>query len=204
MAIQCEGNMKTEEKGMAVKVSTVYFERRGPDNTKDTLKVARERAGALNITDIVVASYTGSTGASACEMFKGFNVVVVGGVYGFEKPNSIAMLPQNRTIIEGHGGHILFTGHAFGMMGRAVKNKFGAIQVDEIVANVLRLLSQGVKVGCEITCMAVDAGLIRSGSECIAIAGSATGADTAIVLRATNTHTFFDMRILEVICKPRG
>jgi hypothetical protein len=89
------------------------------------------------------------------------------------------------------------------MMGRAVKNKFGAIQVDEIVANVLRLFGQGVKVGCEITCMAVDAGLVRAGAEAIAIAGSARGADTATVIRASNTHTFFESRVLEIICKPR-
>ena len=90
------------------------------------------------------------------------------------------------------------------MMGRAVKQKFGAIQVDEIVANVLRLFGQGVKVGCEITCMAVDAGLVKAGAEVIAVAGSARGADAAIVIRASNTHTFFESRILEIICKPRG
>jgi hypothetical protein len=98
---------------------------------------------------------------------------------------------------------VLFTGHAFGMLGRAVNRRFGAIQVDEIIAHVLRLLSQGVKVGCEVTCMAADAGLIKAGEEVIAIGGSASGADSAVVLRASNTHTFFDTRILEIICKPR-
>jgi hypothetical protein len=90
------------------------------------------------------------------------------------------------------------------MLGRAISRKFDAMQVDEVVANVLRLFSQGVNVGCEISCMAADAGLIRSGEEAIAIAGSGTGADTAIVLRAANTHDFFETRILEIICKPRG
>jgi hypothetical protein len=182
----------------------VYFESKGPANTEATLRLAKERADALEISDIVVASYTGRTGALASRTFKGYNLVVVGGVYGFEEPNRVAMLPENRATIEAGGGRILFTGHAMGMLGRAVKNKFGAIQVDEIVANVLRLLSQGVKVGCEIACMATDAGLVRSGSEIVAIAGSASGADTAIVIRASNTHTFFESRILEIICKPRG
>jgi hypothetical protein len=129
---------------------------------------------------------------------------VVGGVYGFEEVNKVAMLPDNKAGIERNGGKVLFTGHAFGMLGRAVRNRFGAIQIDEVVANVLRLLSQGVKVGCEITCMAVDAGLVSAGSEVIAVAGSAKGADSAIVINGSNTHTFFDSRILEVICKPRG
>jgi hypothetical protein len=182
----------------------VLFEKPGPDNTKATLDLARERADALGIEDIVVASYTGGTGALASEVFTGRNLVVVAGVYGFEKPNWVAMLPENRARIEKNGARILHTGHAFGMVGRAVKNKFGVMQVDEIVANVLRLFSQGIKVGCEITCMAADAGLIKAGGEVIAIAGSARGADSAIVLRASNTHTFFESRILEIICKPRG
>jgi uncharacterized protein len=72
------------------------------------------------------------------------------------------------------------------------------------VAHVLRLLSQGLKVACEISCMAVDAGLVPAGEETVAIAGTGQGADTAIVLRPANTHAFFETRILEVICKPRG
>jgi hypothetical protein len=191
------------EGGMA-EVKVVYFAGSGPENTQATLRLARARADALNIQDVVVASYTGRTGLLASEVFKGRNLVVVGGVYGFEEANRVAMLPENRSRIEANGAVILHTGHAFGMMGRAVKNKFGAIQVDEIIANVLRLLGQGVKVGCEITCMAVDAGLVRAGAEVIAIAGSAQGADAAIVLRASNTHAFFETRILEIICKPRG
>jgi hypothetical protein len=181
-----------------------YFESMGPKHTEAALRLARQRAGDLGIENIVVASYTGRTGVMASEIFKGHSLVVVGGVYGFEEPNKVSMLPANRAAIEANGGKILFTGHVFGMLGRAVKNKFGTIQIDEIVANVLRLMSQGVKVGCEITCMAVDAGLIEAGAEAIAIAGSARGADTAIIVRTANTHNLFDSRILEIICKPRG
>ena len=93
--------------------------------------------------------------------------------------------------------------YAFGTLGRAVHWKFGGIQVDEIIANVLRLFSQGVKVGCEIACMAVDAGLIRTDEETISIGGAGGGADSAIVVLPSNTHTFFDMRIKELVCKPR-
>jgi hypothetical protein len=189
---------------MAPEAKAVYFDTKGPQNTDETLRLARERAESLGIKDIIVASYTGETGVKASEVFKDFNLTVVGGVYGFEEPNKIGMRSENQSRIERAGGKVLFTGHAFGMLGRAVKNKFGAIQVDEIVANVLRLFGQGIKVGCEITCMATDAGLIKAGTEVIAIAGSAHGADAAIVLRASNTHTFFAARILEIICKPRG
>ena len=186
-----------------MRTETIYFEKRGSQNTLQTLEFARERAEALGVRDVVVASYTGDTGLKASQVFAGHNLVVVAGVVGFREPNKVAMIEENRQAIEANGGKILFTGHAFGMLGRAVNRRLGAIQVDEVIAHVLRLLSQGVKVGCEIACMAADAGLIKVGKEAIAIGGSGGGADTAIVVRASNTHTFFDTRILEIICKPR-
>jgi hypothetical protein len=186
-----------------MRTETVYFEERGRQNTQDTLRLARERAEALGVRDVVVASYTGETGVQAARVFSGYNLVVVAGVFGFREPNAVAMVEENRKAIEEGGGKILCAGHAFGMLGRAVHRRLGAIQADELIAHVLRLFSQGLKVGCEVACMATDAGLIRAGEEVIAIGGTGQGADTAIVLRASNTHAFFDSRILEVICKPR-
>lgn len=188
---------------MAIECSIAYFEQHGAENTGETLRLAAQRARELGIRSVVVASYTGDTGAKAVEAFPDCAVVVVGGTYGFEEPNQVGMQDENRRRIEEGGGKVLFAGHSFGMMGRAVRKKMGAIQVDEIIAYVLRLFGQGVKVACEVSCMAADAGLIRAGEECIAIGGSESGADTAIVIKASNTHTFFDARICEVICKPR-
>jgi hypothetical protein len=186
-----------------MQTETTYFAERGRQNTDETLRLAKARADALGVRHIVVASYTGETGAKAARVFGDHNLVVVAGVFGFREPNKVHMVDGNRQIIEAAGATLLFTGHAFGMLGRAVNRRFGAIQVDEIIAHVLRLLSQGVKVGCEIACMAADAGLIPVGEEVIAVGGSGGGADTAVVLRASNSHTFFDTRILEIICKPR-
>jgi hypothetical protein len=183
---------------------TVYFEEPGRENTDETLRLAKECADVLGIRNIVVASYTGYTGVKASEVFKGYNLVVAAGVVGFREPNVHRMTPENRAIIEGNGGKIFFSTHAFGTLGRAVNRRFGAIQVDEIIAHVLRLFGHGVKVGCEVACMAADAGLIRTDEEAVVIGGSGGGADTAIVLKPSNTHTFFDTRILEIICKPRG
>jgi hypothetical protein len=188
---------------MSIETKTVYFQTRGPQNTDETLNLARMRADVLGLKDIVVASYSGSTGVQAAKLFGGFNLVVVAGVVGFKEPNEVPMIAANREFIEREGGRVLFAGHAFGMLGRAVRTRFGAIQTDEVIAHTLRLFSSGVKVCCEIACMAADAGLIRSGEEAIAIAGSASGADAAMVLKPSNTHTFFNTRILEIICKPR-
>jgi hypothetical protein len=188
---------------MSDAVKTVYFKERGKANTEETFRLAKERADQLGIRDIILASYTGYTALKALEFFQGYNLVVVAGVYGFREPNQDRLPPEVKAEIEAGGGKIVRAAHAFGTIGRAVNRRFGVIQIDEIVAHVLRLFSAGVKVGCECACMAVDAGLVRAGEEAVSIGGTGTGADTAIVLRPSNTHTFFDTRVLEIICKPR-
>ena len=182
---------------------TAYFEKPGPENTEETLKLAKKRADELGIRNIVVSSTTGETGVKASKLFKGYNLIVVSHVTGFRKPDFQEFLPKHRNTIQNNGAKTLTTAHAFGTLGRAVKNKFGTIQVDEIVSTVLRLFGQGTKVACEISCMAADAGLIGTGEEAVAIGGTKSGVDTAIVLSPTNTHAFFDLRIKEIVCKPR-
>jgi hypothetical protein len=189
---------------MPIEAQTVYFEDPGPANTHKTLRLSKMRADDLGIKTVVVASGSGATGAKAAEILNGIDLIVVAGAVGYRAPNTHRMQAENRSIIESSGGKILFAGHAFGMTGRAVNRKFGAIQVDELIAHVLRVFCQGVKVGCEISCMAADAGLVETGTECIAVGGTGKGADTAIVIRPSNTHNFFDTRVLEIICKPRG
>ncbi len=189
---------------MSRESKTVYFDEPGKANTDETLSLAKERADELGIRNIVVASYTGYTGVKASEVFRGYNLVISAGVVGFREPNKHRMDPDARAKIEANGGKIFFSTHAFGTLGRAVNRRFNTIQVDEIIAHVLRRFSQGVKVGCEVSCMAADAGLIKTDEEAVAIGGSGGGSDTAIVLMPSNTHTFFDTKVLEIICKPRG
>jgi hypothetical protein len=181
----------------ATETKTVYFEKGGPENTEATLALAKARAEQLGIRDIVVASTSGDTGARVAALFAGFNVIVVNGIY----PDQLQ--DANRSAIEAAGAHLVFAGHSFGMLGRAVKKKLGAVQVDEIIAHVLKLFSEGVKVAAEVSCMAVDAACVAAGTEVMAIGGSGRGADSAVVIRATHTQEFFSTRMVEIVCKPR-
>ena len=185
------------------KVETVYFNEPGKVNSREALLIAKNRADQLGIRDVIVASYTGETGALAAEVFKGYNLVIIAGMVGYMEPNQDRMKPEYKKVIEDNGGKIIRACHSFGGLGRAINKKFNAIQVDEVIAHVLRLFGSGVKVACECACMAADAGLIRTDREVISLGGSGTGADTAVVLLPSNTHRFFDMRIREIVCKPR-
>jgi hypothetical protein len=64
-------------------------------------------------------------------------------------------------------------------------------------------MGQGMKVVIEISVMAADAGLVRTDEDIIAIGGSGRGADTAVVLRPVNSNDFFDLKVKEILCKPR-
>ena len=78
-----------------------------------------------------------------------------------------------------------------------------ADELDEIIAYTLRLFGEGTKVAVEIALMASDAGLIPAGEDCISVGGTGRGADTAVLLRADNAQSFFDLKIMEILAKPR-
>ncbi len=183
--------------------SITYFEAAGPVNTERALTLARERAQTLGIRRIVIASTSGETGARAAELFDGCDVVVVSHSTGFAEPNHQELLPEYRQRIVEAGANVLTCQHAFGGLGRAVRRKFGTYELEEVVAFVLRNFCEGIKVACEITVMAADAGMVAAGEEILAIAGTGRGADTVAVIRAANGQDFFNLRVLEIVCKPR-
>lgn len=185
-------------------VSTTYFSQPGPDNTERTLALARQRAEQLGIEHLLVASTSGQTGLRAAQLFQDRQVVVVSHSHGFAGPNQQELPDDTRQAIEALGARVLTCQHALGGVGRAIRRKFGTYQVDEIIAFTLRMLGQGTKVACEITLMAADAGLVPAGREVLAIGGTGHGADTAAVLLAANAQDLFDLRVLEILCKPRA
>jgi hypothetical protein len=186
-----------------MEIQSVYFPEPGSANTEKTLEIARKRAEQLGIRTIVVASTSGETGVKAVKLLANYRVVVVTHATGFPTPDVQELTEQNRAKILEKGGTILTATHAFGGVGRAVRRRFHTYQVDEIIAQTLRVFGQGAKVACEIALMAADAGLIRTDEEVVSIGGTASGADTALVIKPAHTHDFFELKVREVLCKPR-
>jgi hypothetical protein len=184
-------------------IQSVYFTESGSANTEKTLEIAKKRAEQLGIKTIVVASTSGETGAKAVKLLPNYKVVVVSHATGFPAPDAQELTPENRARILEKGGLILTATHAFGGVGRAVRRRFNTYQVDDIMAQTLRVFGQGAKVACEIVLMAADAGLIRTDEEVISIGGTGSGADTALVIKPAHTHDFFELKVREVLCKPR-
>jgi len=174
----------------------VYFEKPGGENTETVFALAKQRAAALGIKTILVASTTGKTAVKAMDVFKGLRVIVVTHGAGFREPNTQEFTEENRKIVESKGA----------FRQSEIPQAPATYVVGDLIASTLRVLGQGMKVTCEIAVMAADAGLVRTDEEVISMAGTGSaggGSDTAIVVQPNNAHRFFDLRVKEIICKPR-
>jgi hypothetical protein len=181
----------------------MYFEKPGRENTETTLQIARDEAVKRGIKSIIVASTRGDTGLHMAQMIQGsgLNLVVVSHNVGFKEAGQSEFETEKRTRIEALGGKVLTGTMALRNVGTAIREKQGYSQQD-LIANVLRMLGQGMKVCVEIVAMAADAGLIPF-EDVVAVAGTGRGADTAVLIGANGSNRFLDIKIREVLAKPR-
>lgn len=194
-----------------MEAKTTYFEKPGVENTDAVLALVKQRAKELGIKTILVASTSGKTAVKAMDVLKGLRVIVVTHSAGFLEPNVQEFTEENHKIVESQSGILLTAAHAFGGISRALRQSEipqapATYVVGDLIASTLRVFGQGLKVACEIAVMAADAGLVRTDEEVIAIGGTGKagrGADTAIVVQPNNAHRFFDLKVKELICKPR-
>ncbi len=179
----------------------MYWEQKGRTNTAATVELALKRAKELDIRQAVVASNSGYT----VEQFldKGLDLVCVTHHIGYLSPGEDEMPAHVRQMLTEKGVRLLTTTHLLAGVDRALRNKFNGLYPAEIIAQSLRMLGQGVKVCVEIAGMALDAGLIPYGQEVVAVGGSGSGADTAVVIVPAHSNQFFDTKVKEIICKPR-
>ncbi|OGO20684.1 MAG: hypothetical protein A2144_03500 [Chloroflexi bacterium RBG_16_50_9] len=190
---------------------TEYFEKPGVENTDAALALARDRARELGIKTILMASTSGKTAVRAMDVFKGMRVIIITHSTGFLEPNTQEFTAENRKIVESQGGILVTAAHAFGGISRAfrqgdIPQAPATYVVGDLIASTLKVFSQGLKVACEIAVMAADAGLVRSDEEVVAIGGTGAagrGADTVAVIKPSPAHRFFDLKVIEIVCKPR-
>jgi hypothetical protein len=178
----------------------MYFEKCGKVNTKETVDFAIKAAKENGINYIVVASNEGET----AELLKdsGMNIVVVTHVNGFKEAGTQEMSEETRLKLESYGFKVYTSSHTLSGAERSLSSKFGGISPIEVIAYSLRMFGQGVKVGVEISTMALDGGMIPYGSDIISISGSGRGADTALIISPAHSSNILETKIKEIICKP--
>ena len=188
-----------------MELRTLLFQRAGEGNTDATLAIARERAIQLGIGQVVVASSRGHTARKAHALLSslGIEIIVVTNGHGWKHKGwcmaakTIAKLREMGMVVH-TGVHSIAddVATAFSLRG-------GGRASPELVRDTLFLFGQGMKVAVECVLMAADAGLLDMSREVISLGGTHRGVDTAIVCRPAYARAFHQLRILEILAKPR-
>jgi len=180
---------------------TLYFEQPGKANTEATLQIAAERAKALGITQVVLATNHGYTAETAHGIFAGTGVKIIAvTISAAYTPEGWVMTPAERQAIEAKGIPVVMCLN--GLTG-GVNDALSDSVPGKVICKTYYTFGQGMKVAVEVAIMAADAGLLDMAQEAIAIAGSGEGADTAIVISPVYARHFPELQIHEILAKPR-
>ncbi len=183
----------------------ICFENAGKQNTAETIRVALEKARALDCP-IVAASTMGVTADALLTAAEkaGFRnkVVIVRGCSSAMRDGVNLMKPEVRDALLARGAVIVTAAHALSAGERSISGSFKGAYPLEIMANTLRMLGQGTKVCVEAAVMALDADVLPFGVPVVAIGGSHRGADTAVVVTPSYSATVLKTVVNEILCKP--
>lgn len=166
-----------------------YFTDYGMNNTEETLEAVKTRVEEDNVNIVVVASTSGETGVKFSRALKDCAKVIAVS----HKEMSSAYKEQ---IIELGGNPVDKTHlplHTEGM---------------DHIRETFRTCGQGFKVAVEVILIAADKGVVPLYQDVISVGGTARGADTAIIARATTTKEIFSkdeskrLEIREVLAMP--
>ncbi len=181
-----------------------YFAKKGPVNTDRALDIALTSCKKRAIQKIVVASSTGRT-AFRCHEKADPSVQIISVTYGAGSRfrEEVEEFERNREALLNKGILLVRGIHALSATERSFESRYksGFIPLN-LVADTLRMFSQGMKVCVEVSIMAAEAGLITSDEEVVAVGGTGHGADTAVVLKSGYAASLFDTKIRAILCMP--
>jgi hypothetical protein len=194
-----------------VKRQVYYFDEPGEENTQSVIEAVSQRLEAGGVKRVIVASTTGETAVKFAGSLKGKAelICVSEAPYRREWGEKWPCLKQKfRRELERVGVTIIdrapYIFHNSILEAAAWSDAFP----ERLVKETLYCFGQGMKVAVEVALMAVSFGYVTPYENVIGVGGSGTGADTAIVLRATYPSCVFDkdpakrLEIKEVIAMP--
>ena len=167
----------------------------------EVIKCAVDYAKNNNIEYIVTASITGDSLPELVESFAG-KIICVTHVNGYRNPGENEFPSALREEFVSKGVKFLTTTHVLSGAERGISGVFKGMGPVEIIAQTLRMLGAGTKVGVECAIMALDAGLIPFNTKVLSLGGTGRGLDTAIVITPGHAQKVFSTRIHKILIKP--
>ncbi|MGO9739121.1 MAG: hypothetical protein ACLPVO_17070 [Desulfomonilaceae bacterium] len=117
----------TKTLGSYYETPVLYFNEPGPRDTGQVLECVRRRAQELNVKVVLLASVSGNTALKARQLLDPeIRIIAVSHVTGFVKPNHQEMPAEVREELISKGISVLTAQHAFGGVGRGIRNQLGS------------------------------------------------------------------------------
>ena len=180
-----------------------YFEKTGAENTAHCLDIVKHEIDENGYKYVVIATNTGHSGLIFSEGLKSTDANVTVILMNQSGDGKEVSADIKKKILENRATLLNAP-----TLSYSLDSYFGTTQKDfsaaKVVDQTLKLFGLGVKACCESVLIATDAGLITEGMEVLAIAGTGKGADTVAVVRAASTKRFPELRVLEIVAKPRA
>ena len=184
--------------------NVLYFEKKGTVNTDRTLEIALACCEEKGIKKVVVASSSGKTALRLREKAKpSIEIVAVTYGAGSKYREEVEEFNRIREAMIKKGIHVVRGLHALSATERAFENKYksGLLPLN-IVADTLRMFSQGMKVCLEVAVMAAEAGFVTPDEDIVVLGGSGHGADTAVIMKPAYAASMFETKFKAVLCMP--
>ncbi len=186
-----------------IEKKVLYFEKPGENNTEACIHQVRHEVEENGYRFVVVASSSGVTGVEFAKALSDLDTEVCVVKYAVgddaaEIPEDMRkQLAQNKATFFSSPSIDMLLDGAFGL-------KLASSNPSKVVNKTLSLFGEGMKVCCDIIMMATDKGILTEGVEAIAVAGTKSGADTVAVIRAAASMRFKELKVMEILAKPRG
>jgi len=158
----------------------MYYSVAGREHVDATLTLVKEKAEAQGITDVVIASTRGFTAEKALDVFKGTGVkLTFVGTARERFPSSFIKKAEE-------AGHKVCFSHEV------------SYDYPPLVQTAYRRFSEGV-VAVEIAIIAAEEGYVSTDKDIVAMGKW----DTALIITPSTSDSFSELRVRELICKPR-
>lgn len=171
-----------------------YFTEPGPENLEDVVEAVEKRVDQAGIRYVVVASHSGKTALAFAERLKGKAEVVCVSAQpsrrdrGREWPT---ISPENRKRFE-ELGVVVLDRFPYALESTVLEeNMWNTPSADRVVVETLRMFGAGMKVAVQVVLTATSSGYIEPYQDVIGVGGTAKGADTAIVMKASYATRVF-------------
>jgi len=197
--------------GKVIKREVYYFDEPGEGNTKLVIEAVSRRLEAGGIKKVIIASTSGETATGFARSLKGKAelVCVSEAPYRREWGEEWPCLKQEfRQELERLGVTIINKAPYLFHNSVLEAAPWSGAFPERVVKETLYCFGQGMKVAIEVVLTGVSCGYVTPYEDVIGVGGSGSGADTAIVLRATYPACLFDndpakrLEVKEVIAMP--